>query len=197
MDTAVQHDAVAPADHSVAVTDTHASTAAPAHGAEEAGGLPQFEFQHWGGQIVYLLFLFVLLYIFIARVFAPRMRRVIDERQTAISTAIDTARQVQAEAEGQAQAARNEVEQARAAARATAAAAKARANEEAARRAAEQEAVTEARISEAEARIAKTRDAALAQVSDIASDTARALVERLTGKAPTATELSAAVKKGA
>ena len=41
-------DATAP----VAIEDTHASTEA-AHG-EGGGGLPQFEFQHWFGQIVYL-----------------------------------------------------------------------------------------------------------------------------------------------
>ena len=37
--------------------DLHTETAVPeAH--HESGGLPQFDFAHWGGQIVYLLFLF-------------------------------------------------------------------------------------------------------------------------------------------
>ena len=65
---AVTHDA----PPSVAVADTHASTEA-AHG-EGGGGLPQFEFQHWFGQIVYLIFLFAILYFLIAKIFAPRMR---------------------------------------------------------------------------------------------------------------------------
>jgi len=43
----------------------------------------------------------------------------------------------------------------------------------------------------------QTRDAAMANVSTIASDTARAMVERLTGKTATAAEADAAVKGAA
>ena len=185
------------APHPVAVEDTHATTAATHGGEHESGGLPQFEFQHWFGQIVYLIFLFAILYWLIAKVFAPRMRRVFDERASTISTAVETARQVQAEAAGQAEAAKAEVEQARASSRATAAAAKARVTEEANTRAAAEEAVVSARIAEAETAIGKTRDAAMTNVSAIASDTAAAIVERLTGKAPSAAEATAAVKGAA
>lgn len=190
---------VLPADaaHPVAIEDTHATTEAAHGGEHESGGLPQFEFQHWVGQIVYLIFLFALLYFLIAKVFAPRLRRVFDEREQTISTAIATARQVQAEAAGQAEAAKAEVEQARASSRATAAAAKTRVTDEANARAAAEEAVVNARIAEAEAAIGKTRDAALTNVGAIASDTAAAIVERLTGKAPTAAEATAAVKGAA
>ena len=186
-------DATAP----VAVADTHATTEAAHGGGHESGGLPQFEFQHWFGQIVYLIFLFAILYFLIAKVFAPRMRRVFDERASTISTAVQTARQVQAEAAGQAEAAKAEVEEARAASRATAAAAKARVTDEANARGAAEEAVVSARIAEAEAAIGKTRDAAMTNVAAIASDTAVAIVERLTGKAPTGAEAAAAVKGAA
>ncbi len=188
---AVTHDA----PPSVAVADTHASTEA-AHG-EGGGGLPQFEFQHWFGQIVYLIFLFALLYWLMAKVFVPRLRGVIDQRAATIADAVQTARQVQAEAAGQAAAAKAEVEAARAASRATAAAAKARVTDAANARAAEEEAVVNARIAEAETAIGKTRDAAMTNVASIASDTAAAIVERLTGKAPTAAEAAAAVKGAA
>lgn len=188
---AVTHDAPS----SVAVADTHASTEA-AHG-EGGGGLPQFEFQHWFGQIVYLIFLFALLYWLMAKVFVPRLRGVIDQRAATIADAVQTARQVQAEAAGQAEAAKAEVEAARASSRSTAAAAKARVTEAANARAAEEEAVVNARIAEAETAIGKTRDAAMTNVATIASDTAAAIVERLTGKAPTAAEAAAAVKGAA
>ena len=181
----------------VAIEDTHATTEAAHGGEHESGGLPQFEFQHWLGQIVYLIFLFAVLYFLIAKVFAPRMRRVFDEREQTINTAIATARQVQAEAAGQAEAAKAEVEAARASSRATAAAAKARVTEEANTRAAAEEAVVNARIAEAETAIGKTRDAAMANVGAIATDTAAAIVDRLTGKAPTAAEAAAAVKGAA
>jgi F-type H+-transporting ATPase subunit b len=195
----VQAQPVMPEDATtpVAVEDTHATTEAAHGGEHESGGLPQFEFQHWFGQIVYLIFLFAILYFLIAKIFAPRMRRVFDERSSTISTAVDTARQVQAEAAGQAVEAKREVEEARAASRATAAAAKSRVTEEANARAAEEEAVVNARIAEAETAIGKTRDAAMTNVSTIASDTAAAIVERLTGKAPTAAEAAAAVKGAA
>ncbi|KAK0344474.1 MULTISPECIES: hypothetical protein [Brevundimonas] len=172
--------------------DTHATTEAEGHGG---GGLPQFETQHWAGQMGYLLVLFFLLYFLIAKVFAPRLRRVMDERRETISGAVATARQVQAEAAEQAAQAQADLAKARADARATAAAAKARVTEEANARQAAEEAVVNARIAEAEAAIAKTRDAAMGNVSTIASDAAAAMVERLTGQAATKAELDLA--KGA
>ena len=187
MSTAVQTDVPNPVETPVGVGATHTSTTEAAHGTEEGGGLPQFEFQHWGGQIIYLLFLFVVLYLLIAKVFAPKMRRVLDERADSISGAIEAARLVQAEAAGQAEAARS-------ASRATAAAAKARVTEEANRRAAEEEAVVSARIAEAESAIGKTRDAAMKNVSTIAADSVVAMVERLTGDKVTAAQAATAVK---
>ena len=184
-------DATAP----VAVADTHATTEAAHGGEHESGGLPQFEFQHWGGQIVYLVFLFVVLYLLIAKIFAPRMRRVFDEREQTISQAVSDARSVQAEAQGQAEAAQAELAEARAASRRTAGAAKARVAEDVARRQAEQEARLAERVGEAEGRIAAMRDKAMAQVDAVASDTTQAIVEKLTGKAASAAELNAA--KGA
>lgn len=194
MSSVLPPDVPTPVEAPVGVGETYTSTAAPSHGPEESGGLPQFEFQHWGGQIVYLLFLFALLYLLIAKVFGPRMRRIFDERASTIATAIETARQVQAEAAGQAEAAKREVDEARAGARATAAAAKARVTDEANRRAAAEEAVVSARIAEAETAIGKTRDAAMTNVSTIAAETAAAIVERLTGVGVTDAEAAAAVK---
>ena len=172
--------------------ETHTSTEAD-HGS--GGGLPQFEFQHWGGQIIYLVFLFVVLYLLIAKIFAPRMRRVFDEREQTITQAVSDARSVQAEAQGQAEAAQAELAEARAASRRTAGAAKARVAEDVARRQAEQEARLAERVGEAEGRIAAMRDKAMAQVDAVASDTTQAIVEKLTGKAASAAELNAA--KGA
>ena len=175
--------------------DLHAETAVPAeHGS---GGLPQFQFEHWAGQIGYLLILFVVLYLLVSKVFAPRLRRVMDERADTISTAVATARQVQAEAAEQAAVAQAEVAKARADARAMAAAAKSRVTEEANARQAAEEAVVNARIAEAEAAIGKTRDAAMVHVGTIASDTVVSIVDRLTGKAPTVAEATAAVKGAA
>ncbi|MEH6664686.1 MAG: hypothetical protein V7678_07525 [Brevundimonas sp.] len=175
------------------IEGVHATTEAEGQG----GGLPQFETEHWVGQAGYLLFLFLILYLLIARVFAPRMRRVFDERTETVATAIATARSVQDEAAAQAEAAKADLAQARASARATAAAAKARVAEEAQARQAAEEARVHARIAEAEATIALSRNAAMANVSDVAADAVQAMVERLTGVRPSAAEIKSALKGSA
>lgn len=167
----------------------HASTAAE---QDSGGGVPQFEFQHWGGQIAYLLVLFAILYVLIARVFAPRMRKVIDERADTISGALETARQVQAEAQEQAQAARVEVAEARARSQRLASEARAKAGAEASERSAVAETEVAGKIAEAEVRIGAMRDRAMAEVGTIVSETTKAIVEKLTGKAATAAEVRAA-----
>lgn len=189
------HD-VASAAHGEASPATAHTTGTEAEHAA-SGGLPQFETQWWTGQIFWLLIIFGLLYLLLDKVFLPRLRGVKDERAATIATAVETARQVQAEAASQAEIARAEVAQARSDSRATATAAKSRVTEDANRRAAAEEAVVSARIAEAEAAIGKTRDAAMTNVSTIAADTARAIVDRLTGQAATAAEADAAVKGAA
>ena len=69
--------------------------------------------------------------------------------------------------------------------------------DEANARAAAEEEIVNARIAEAETAIGKTRDAAMVHVGTIASDTVVSIVDRLTGKAPTAAEAAAAVKGAA
>jgi len=178
----------------VALEGAHAGTAEAEHGG---GGLPQFELQYWGGQIVWLLLIFGVLYALMSRIFIPRLRRVQDTRAETISSAVAEARRVQEEADAQAAAARAEIDQARARARAVAAEAKARANAEFAVRQAEADARIADQLAEAEARIRGLRDTAMASVGDIAVETAGAMVERLTGTAASAADLRAAAKGAA
>lgn len=168
----------------------HTATTEAEHGS---GGLPQFQFQHWGGQIVWLLFLFVVLYLLIARVFAPRMRRVFDERASTIATALETARQVQAEALDQSRTAEAELAEARGRSQRLAADARAKAAAEAAERGAVEDAKIAERVAAAEAEILKTREAAMANVSVIAQDITAVIVAKLTGKAPSAADVTAAL----
>lgn len=160
---------------------------------EPSAGLPQFQFEHWGGQIAYLLVLFVILYLLMARVFAPRIRRIFDERARTIGDALSSARQVQAEAAAQAEAARAALNEARAKAQRTADEAKAKSQDEARARQAELEAELSAKLGVAETRIRASRDIAMASVSQVATDTAAAIVEKLTGVAASEAALSAAL----
>lgn len=169
---------------------TGASTTAE-HGS--GGGIPQFEFQHWGGQIVYLLVLFAILYVLISRVFAPRLRRVLDERASTISTALDTARQVQAEALDQAKTGEAELAEARARSQRVAAEARAKANADSAAVAAVEDAKVAERVAAAETSIRKARDVAMGNVAGIAEDITTAIVAKLTGTAPSAADVKAAL----
>lgn len=185
---------------SAPAVSTHGAGAHPppgatheASGAEHgSGGLPQFEFQHWGGQIAYLLVLFAILYVLIARVFTPRMRAVIDERASQIAGALESARQVQAEALEQSRAAAAELAEARARSQALSFDARAKANAEAAERSTAEEAKLAEHLAEAETRIQGLRDSAMASVGAVASETAQAIVQKLTGKAASAADLKAA-----
>ena len=52
-------------------TQTHESTGAD--GNASGGGLPQFQFVWWPGQVVWLLLIFVVLYVLLSKLFLPRV----------------------------------------------------------------------------------------------------------------------------
>ncbi|MDC7683794.1 hypothetical protein PQU92_10935 [Asticcacaulis sp. BYS171W] len=173
--------------------DTHTTTA---HAEEHAsGGLPQFQTEHWAGQMVWLVIIFLVLFVLIAKVFAPRLRKVIDTRGATIAEDLANARAIRDEAEAQAKDAAAETAAAHVAARKLAADAKAKAAAEQAAAQAKEDARLNAVLAESEASIRAKRDEALSHVTEIATDTASALIEKLTGKAPTKTALTAALKK--
>lgn len=182
------HGAEAASGHDVPAGTTEVA----GHGGGESGGLPQFKFEYWGGQIVWLLLIFAVLYILLAKVFVPKLRKVLDLRAETIAAAVNQARQVQGEAEAQAQAAREEVDRARSSARSTIIEAKAKAAAELSRQQAAEDERIAGEMSAAEARIREMRDAAMSNVGTIARDTAQAMVSKLTGEPAKAAELDAA-----
>lgn len=160
-----------------------------------SAGLPQFQFQHWPGQIAYLLILFAILYVLMSRVFGPRIRKIFDEREKTIGGAIASAKQVQAEAAAQADAARQALADARATAQKTAADAKAKADAEAKAQKYALEAELDAKQGAAEASIRAARDAAMGNVNAVAADTAKAIIEKLTGAPAPAGAVEAVLAK--
>jgi len=169
-------------------TETQTSTAP----ADSSGGLPQFDFQWWPGQIVWFLIIFVAMLLFVRLFAAPRVGGTIDARDDKISGDIAEARRMKDDADVQAQAAAAETVQARSAAQRLAAEARAKAQAEVAAALAVEEAKLAEAGAVAEARIAKTRDAAMANVASIASGAAGQIVAKLTGQAASAAELTAA-----
>jgi F-type H+-transporting ATPase subunit b len=167
-------------------TETHEGTAAEGHGS---GGLPQFDFQWWPGQIAWFLIVFLAVLAFMRLFAVPRVGGTMDERERRIAGDIAEARRMKDEADAQALAAQADMAQARAQAQKLGAEARAKAQAEIAARLAEEEAKLAKTSAEAEARIVAARDAAMGNVEGIARDTAQAIVEKLTGRAASAAEL--------
>jgi F-type H+-transporting ATPase subunit b len=170
-----------------------AGTAEVAHEGGGGGGLPQFRFEHWGGQIVWLLLVFAILYVLLAKVFVPKLRQVQEDRAQTIADAVEQARRVQAEADSQAAAAKAEIADARAQTRRVAAEAKAKSQAEMAARQAEEDQRLAAELEKAEQRIRALRDQAMGNVGAIAADAAEAIVAKLTGKAASRAEMDTAL----
>ena len=176
-----------------AVPETHASTQhAPAH--EDQGGLPQLKYEQWPGQMVWLVVIFTIFFTLIAKVFAPKLRRVIETRGSTIAEDLANARAIRDEAEAQAQQAKDEINTAHAEARKLASEAKARIARDNKTIQDKEDQKLAQMLSQAEASIRKARDEALTHVEDIATETAQAMIEKLTGKAPSKSVISAALK---
>jgi len=158
-----------------------------------AGGLPQFDLAQWPGQIVWALGVFLVLYLLFAFVFVPRVSGAIEKREDKISGDFGDARKLRDEAQAQADAAAREVEEARARAHRVAGEARAAAKAESDARQADEDVKVAALLAEAERRIGAARDEAMSHVRAIATQTAEAMIERLTGAAPTGPELERAL----
>lgn len=171
---------------------THEGTEAAGH---ESGGLPQFQFEHWPGQIVWLLLIFVVLFVALQKLLLPKVGGAIEGRAKVIADDIADARALRDEAQVQADAAAAQTAAARAASVKTAADAKAKAAAESAAIEAAEDAKLTAKLDAAEAQIRTARDKAMTSVTAIASEAAQAITARLTGKAATDAEIKSALGK--
>ena len=156
--------------------------------------MPQLEMGDYAPQIFWLVVTFVALMLIMWSVGLPRIRRVIEARESRISEDLTEAES----AKGRAEAALRAYEEALAAARANAhgvlAETQAKLAAEADALRLELDANLAAKAAEAEARIQETRAAALASLREVAGDVASAATERLVGTAPSAAAARAAVE---
>lgn len=159
----------------------------------DKAGLPQLDLTTFASQIFWLAVSFVVLYVIISRIAAPKIGGVIEERAARIKGDLDAA----ADAKKASEAAIAGYEKALADARGRAA----KLSEEIRGKVvAEANARTEtaekqlaADMQKAEGRISEMRSAALARLSTIARDTAADIVQKLTGDTAPAADLDAAV----
>ena len=199
-DSLQQGDVVAPAaeEHAaegsaeIAATDTHASTEA------HSEVFPPFDPAYFGGQLAWLAVAFVVLYVLMSRVALPQIGSILETRRARIEGDLAEAERLRKETEKAAAAYEAALADARKNAQSIAEETRASIRADIDNRRADVEAGLNKRITEAEARIAATKSAALANVDDIAADTAQALVARIAGDATAeeARDAVAAVNKG-
>src|SRR5258706_882324 len=158
-----------------------------------ASGLPQFDPQWWPGQIFWFLVIFTVVFLLMRYVFVPKIGGTIEARDGRIEGDIAEARALKERADAEARSAAAETAAARAASQKLAADARDKAKAELAARLAQEEAKLGESIEAAEARIRAARDQAMGNVRTIAAGTAGAIVARLTGKAASAAEMTAAM----
>jgi F-type H+-transporting ATPase subunit b len=156
----------------------HATTEAPG-GAHEDIGFPPFETETYAGQLLWLAITFVVLYTLLSRLVLPRLGGIIENRRAMIANDLDDA--ALAAAKGRAQALAQETR------------AKLSAESDANRKALEAD--LNQRLADAEATITSKKAEAMSHVDAIARDTASAIIERLTGKAPAPQKVEAALNQ--
>jgi F-type H+-transporting ATPase subunit b len=133
-------------------------------------------------QLIWLALTFGLLYLLLRRVILPRVGEVIEERGDRIKRDLGQAEKLKADTETALANYEKALADARAQAGAIAKGMRDKLTAEVDKERAKVEAEINARVADAERRIAETKSRALASVSDIASDVAGAIVTRLIGR---------------
>ncbi len=155
--------------------------------------MPQLVFADFAPQLVWLAITFTLLYLILARVALPRIATTLEKRRDVIANDLDEAGCLKRQGEDALKAYEAALATARGKAHAIAAETRQRLTEEADREKAALAASTAKRAAEAEARIAASKAAAMANVRQIAADTASAIVGKLMGGSPDSAAVNAAI----
>jgi F-type H+-transporting ATPase subunit b len=166
-----------------------------APGVALAETMPQLNFANplTTAQVVWMALIFAGLYFALSRVGLPAVEGVLAERAQRIEQDLATARQAKAQADAAAAEARTESAKARAEANAAINSATVSAKAEADARNSALAATLDAQLAEAEQRIEASRASAMSALRDVATETATALIARMTGQSPDAQAVDGAV----
>jgi F-type H+-transporting ATPase subunit b len=155
-----------------------------AHTEVPGGGehvFPPFDKQTFPSQLFWLTLTFVALYVLMARVALPRIGSILEERRERISGDLAEASRLKGESDAAAAAYEKALADARGRAQAVVTDSRQREAEKAEAARKTLDASLNARIAEAERRIAEITSAAMVNVRGIAVEAATAIVERLAG----------------
>jgi F-type H+-transporting ATPase subunit b len=165
-----------------------------AHGGDHAEvGFPPFETETFGGQLFWLIVTFAALYTLMSKLVLPRLAGILEGRRQAIARDLDEAAAMKTRAEEAGAAYEKSLAEARARAQALAQSTRAKLGAESEAKRKALEADLSARLAQAEAAIAVTKNQAMSNVRGIARETTVAIVERLTGRAPSPQAVDAAL----
>ncbi len=166
---------------------------APTIASASEVGMPQFDPSTFVSQVFWLVVTFAILFILMWKVALPRVSETLDNREQKIAADLEKAEELKVGAEK----AQVELDKALADARAEAHVVIAKANAAIAKdqdkKIATFSADLENKTSEAEARIEDARKAALASVTEVATEVTQAAVEKLGGKAADDKTITAAL----
>jgi len=162
------------------ITHPDGAVVEPLHGGGDSV-FPPFDFDAFPSHLFWLAISFGILYFFVNRVIMPKVGGILEDRRDRIASDLGEASRLSRETDEVIAAYERELTEARQRAYAIAHERREEIKAEQARQQAETEEALNKRIAEAEAEIAARRDAALAEVSTIASDAAQAIVQKLSG----------------
>ena len=159
------------------------------HEAGHKGAFPPLDPANFAPQLIWLAISFALLYALMSRIALPRIGEVIEERRDRIQRDIDAAEALKAETEKALKGYEDALADARGKASGIARDTREKLAAETDRERAETDTKVNAKIAEAEARIAAMKNNALSSVNDIAADTASAIVGKLIGETVSAADV--------
>jgi len=157
-------------------------------------GFPPFDSSTFPSQLLWLAITFGLFYLLLKQVVIPRIGGILEVRQDRIAQDLGEAARMKEEADAAVAAYEQELADAKARANVIGQEARDSAKAEAETERKKVEATLDGKLSEAEARIALIKDAAMRDVGQIAEETASAVVRQLVGSDADKVAVAAAVK---
>lgn len=169
--------------------------ATEAHTEHQGGKIPfpPFNKETFASQLVWLAIFFVALYAIIAKLAIPRIGGIVEARRSRVDGDIAEAGRFKDQSDAALRAYEKSLADARSRAQALANETRDKLHAEAEQTRKRLEGELNIKLADAEKTIAATKSAAMANVRGIAVDTASAIVQRLTGTAPAAPAVEAAV----
>jgi F-type H+-transporting ATPase subunit b len=152
------------------------------HGGKEGADFPPFDTANFAPQIFWLALIFGLLYVLMSRVALPRVASILHERQSKISSDLDASREFQTKAEAAAAENEEKLRATRAQAQSIGREAQQQAAAQTAARRAASEQEFAAKLAASDRQIADAKTKALTNVENIAVDAAASILEKLTDR---------------